>query len=315
MKLIIAFLRLVRSLNLFFIVLTQALFYYCVLPFAFRTLPAPPRLILQPELFWLLCLASLLIAAAGYVINDYFDLNIDRVNKPQKLVVDTVIKRRWAILWHWLLSFTGIIISFYISWKLNNWIIGLANSGCVFLLMLYSSTFKKKLLIGNLIISILTSWVILVLFLAEWNLNSRMDGTVQMALGRLFKLAVVYAGFAFIVSLVREVVKDVEDMEGDMRYDCRTMPIVWGVNVAKMFAAVWLAVLLSAIIILQFYVLQFRWWWSILYSLLFIIVPVVWILFKLYRANIKHDFHLLSGAIKLVMLTGILSMLFFKLYN
>jgi 4-hydroxybenzoate polyprenyltransferase len=93
------------------------------------------------------------------------------------------------------------------------------------------------------------------------------------------------------------------------------MPIVWGVNVAKMFAAVWLAVLLSAIIILQFYVLQFRWWWSILYSLLFIIVPVVWILFKLYRANIKHDFHLLSGAIKLVMLTGILSMLFFKLYN
>jgi len=315
MKLIIAFLRLVRSLNLFFIVLTQALFYYCVLPFAFRTLPAPPRLILQPELFWLLCLASLLIAAAGYVINDYFDLNIDRVNKPEKLVVDTVIKRRWAILWHWLLSFTGIIISFYISWKLNNWIIGLANSGCVFLLMLYSSTFKKKLLIGNLIISILTSWVILVLFLAEWNLNSRMDGTVQIALGRLFKLAVVYAGFAFIVSLVREVVKDVEDMEGDLRYDCRTMPIVWGVNVAKMFAAVWLAVLLSAIIILQFYVLQFRWWWSILYSLLFIIVPVVWILFKLYRANIKHDFHLLSGAIKLVMLTGILSMLFFKLYN
>ena len=315
MKLILAFLRLVRSLNLFFIVLTQALFYYCILPFAFRNVGYLPKLILRPDLFWLLCLASLLIAAAGYIINDYFDLNIDQVNKPEKLVVDTIIKRRWAILWHWLLSFLGIIISFYISWKLNNWVIGLANSGCVFLLMLYSTTFKKKLLIGNLIISVLTAWVVLVLFLAEWNLNARPDAAVQIAMGRLFKLAVVYAGFAFIISLVREVVKDVEDMEGDARYGCRTMPIVWGVNVAKVFAAVWIVVLLAAIVILQFYVLQFRWWWSIIYSLVLIIAPLLWILLRLYRANTKSDFHQLSNMIKIVMMTGVLSMIFFKLYN
>ena len=314
MKLIIAFLRLVRSLNLFFIVLTQALFYYCVLPFAFRDVSYEPTLLLQPKLFWLLCLASLLIAGAGYIINDYFDLNIDQVNKPEKQVVDTIIKRRWAILWHWLFSFFGVIISFYISWKLNNWLIGIANAGCVFLLMLYSTTFKKKLLIGNLIISILTAWVTLVLFVAELELNLSPLPEVQVAMGRLFKLTVVYSGFAFISSLVREVVKDIEDMEGDERYGCRTMPIVWGVNVAKMFAAVWLIVLLSAVIILQFYVLQFRWWWVILYSLVFIIGPVIWILVKLYRAASKQEFHRLSNAIKFVMLTGILSMVFFKIY-
>jgi len=315
MKLILAFLKLVRSLNLFFIVLTQVLFYYCVLPFVFRHTDYLPRLVLQPQLFWLLCLASLLIAAAGYIINDYFDLNIDQINKPEKLVVDTIIKRRWAILWHWLFSFTGVIISFYISWKLNNWLIGIANAGCVFLLMLYSTTFKKKLLIGNLIISILTAWVILVLFVAEVELNLSPLAAIQLAMGRLFKLTVVYSGFAFIISLVREVVKDVEDMEGDERYGCRTMPIVWGVNVSKMFAAVWMVVLLSAVIILQFYVLQYRWWWVILYSLLFIIVPTVWILLNLYRAVTKQDFHRLSSVIKIVMLTGILSMIFFKLYN
>ena len=314
MKLILAFLKLVRSLNLFFIVLTQVLFYYCIVPFAFRNVDYMPRLILQPQLFWLLCLASLLIAAAGYIINDYFDLNIDQVNKPEKLVVDTIIKRRWAILWHWLFSFFGVIVSFYISWKLNNWLIGIANAGCVFLLMLYSTTFKKKLLIGNLIISILTAWVTLVLFVAELQLNLSPLPEVQAAMGRLFKLTVVYSGFAFIISLVREVVKDVEDMDGDERYGCRTMPIVWGVNVAKMFAAVWLVVLLCAVIVLQFYVLQFRWWWVILYSLVFIIAPCLWILVKLYRATLKQDFHRLSGAIKFVMLTGILSMLFFKLY-
>src|SRR2546421_6138297 len=140
MKLIIAFLRLVRSLNLFFIVLTQALFYYSVLPFVFRSVAYQPKLVLRPELFFFLCLASLLIAAAGYIINDYFDLNIDQVNKPDKLVVDNIINRRWAILWHWLLSFCGVLLSFYISWKLNNWIIGLPNAGCVLLLLLYSST-------------------------------------------------------------------------------------------------------------------------------------------------------------------------------
>jgi len=257
----------------------------------------------------------LLIAAAGYIINDYFDLNIDQVNKPDKLVVDHIINRRWAILWHWGLSFIGVILSFYISWKLNNWVIGLANAGCVFLLMLYSSTFKKKLLIGNFIISILTAWVTLVIFIAEWDINRTLVGTVQIAMGRLFKLTVVYSGFAFIISLVREVVKDIEDMEGDARYNCKTMPIVWGVNVAKMFSAVWLAVLLAAVVILQFYVMQFRWWWSIAYSVVFIILPLIWIIRRLYRANSKTEYHQLSNAIKLVMLTGILSMLFFKLYH
>jgi 4-hydroxybenzoate polyprenyltransferase len=315
MKLLIAFLRLVRSLNLFFIVLTQVLFYYCVLPFSFRSVEYTPKLFLQPSLFWILCASSLFIAAAGYIINDYFDLNIDQVNKPEKLVVDAIIKRRWAILWHWTMSFIGVILSFYISWKLNNWVIGIANAGCVFLLMLYSSTFKKKLLIGNFIISILTAWVVLVLFLAEWDLNRVTAGPVAIAMGRLFKLAVVYSGFAFIISLVREVVKDIEDMAGDARYNCKTLPIVWGVNVAKMFSAVWLAVLLAAIIILQFYVMQFRWWYSILYSVVLIIVPLIWIIVRLYRANNKTDFHLLSNAIKLVMLTGVLSMLFFKLYH
>src|SRR5215207_5726604 len=102
MKLILAFLQLIRSLNLFFIVLTETLFYFCVFPFAFRSDQGlVPQTLTQPY-FWMICGASVLIAAAGYIINDYFDLNIDRVNKPEKLVVDKVIKRRWAILWHWL---------------------------------------------------------------------------------------------------------------------------------------------------------------------------------------------------------------------
>src|SRR6201995_3804475 len=98
-----AFFRLVRWPNLVFIFLTQVLFYYCIqLPVHQQTFGIFP-VALYPRLFYLLAVSSVLIAAAGYIINDYFDLNIDRVNKPNKLVVEKIIKRRWTILWHWLL--------------------------------------------------------------------------------------------------------------------------------------------------------------------------------------------------------------------
>ena len=127
MKLVLAFLQLIRSLNLFFIVLTQVLFYYFVFPFAFDTAGYRWEYYLQPRFFWLIVASSVLIAAAGYIINDYFDLNIDRVNKPGKLVIERVIKRRWAIVWHWLFSFAGVALSVYVSWKLDAWIIAIAN--------------------------------------------------------------------------------------------------------------------------------------------------------------------------------------------
>jgi 4-hydroxybenzoate polyprenyltransferase len=291
MALFSAFLRLIRWPNLVFIGLTQVLFYYIVVqPSDFA-----------PFLFGCLCAASILIAAAGYIINDYFDLNIDRVNKPEKLVIEKVIKRRSAILWHWFLSGLGVLLSVYVSWKLRNPIVGLANIGCVVLLWFYSTTFKRTLLIGNVVISLLTAWVIIVLFVCEIRLPYGYN------LSRTFKYAIVYGGFAFIISLIREVVKDIEDVDGDTRHGCRTMPIVWGINVAKVFAATWLVVLISALAVIQFYFLPRAQWIMIAYGILFIDLPLLWILRKLYTAQSKTDYHLLSGVIKGVMLAGILS--------
>ena len=312
-RLLGAFFRLVRWPNLVFIVLTQVLFYYFILLPGFRAGQFEVYLNnLRPPLFYLLSLSSVLIAAAGYIINDYFDLNIDRVNKPDKLVVDKIIKRRWTILWHWILSGLGVILGFYVSWKLHNLIVGLANLGCVALLWFYSTTFKRKLLIGNVIISLLTAWVILVLYTCEFSFQQLDNPEWYHVLSRLFKFAILYAGFAFIISLIREVIKDIEDMDGDVRYGCRTMPIVWGVNTAKVFAATWLVVLIGSLIVIQFYVLQYRRGFLILYCILLLIVPLLWILRKLYQARSVADYHLLSRAIKGVMLTGILSMIFIE---
>ncbi len=314
MKLILAFFRLVRLLNLVFIVLTQCLFQYCIVVPAFNQYRNEP--IMNAPLFWLLVLASVCIAAAGYVINDYFDLNIDRVNKPDKLVVEKIIGRRFAILWHLGLSGLGIILSFYVGFKIGNPLIGLFNSGCVILLWFYSTSFKKRLLIGNIIISLLTAWVVLVLYVVEIPHHPfrPIDKNLLLSVKRIFKLAVLYGGFAFIISLIREVIKDIEDMHGDAKYGCKTMPIVWGLHVSKVFIATWLIVLICTLAIIQLYVFPFRWYWLIIYCLVLILLPLFYVFRKLFTANSSKDFHHLSQVVKLVMATGIISMIFFRIY-
>ncbi len=315
MRVVGAFLRLIRWHNLVFIILTQCLYFFCV----FRSQiirPLPP--IFSADYFLLLVLASVLIAAAGYIINDYFDMHIDAINKPHKVVIDKIVKRRWAIVWHLILSGLGILISLYFSYKTGNWIVAAGNTICVLLLWFYSTTFKKKLLTGNVIISALTAWVILVLFFAYayiggggpafagWNLE-----TYGFDIKKLFKYTVLYAGLAFIVSLIREVVKDMEDMEGDAKYACKTMPLVWGVPATKVFVAVWSVVAIASLTIIQFYAWLLGNKLIVIYTILLIILPLIVMVKKLYKAVSSKDYHALSTIIKFVMLTGILSMIFF----
>lgn len=319
MKILYGFARLIRWPNLVFIALTQALFFYCVVQPEFAEAGRVPNL--NPPYIWWMILSSVLIGAAGYIINDYFDLNIDRINKPDKLVVERVIKRRWTIVWHLTLSIIGVLIGIYIDWKTNVRFLGLANLGCVLLLFVYSISLKKKLLSGNILISLLTAWTILVITWCEVNQLSRVQS--QFDAERIIKWAFVYGGFAFIISLIREVIKDMEDIEGDRRYGCRTMPIVWGLNVSKTFTAVWLIVLIAAIIILLIYIARVifftteagYWVIGILYCIAFIVLPLVMIFRRLFKARSTTDFHKLSSMVKLVMLTGILSIIFLKFYN
>ena len=308
MKSLFAFLRLIRWPNLVFILLTQSLFYYVV----FACGVADRHQFHPQRLFLLLMTASALIAAAGYIINDYFDLHIDAVNKPGKVLVRKLIRRRWAIVWHLVLSGAGIVISLYISYRLRSSIIVIVNTCCVLLLWFYSTTLKKKLLSGNILIAALTAWVIVVVYFfcggndIEWHgpaspFNAR----------RLFKFTVLYAGFAFIISLVREVIKDLEDMEGDAKYNCRTLPISWGVPAAKIFTGVWMVVCMASLVIVQLYAWRSGWWVVAPYTVFLIIIPLAVVLKKLARAVTAADYHLLSSYLKFIMLAGILSMLFF----
>ena len=285
------------------------LFRYFILPFVYQeSHPGYEGIKLSQTSFFLLTLASVCIAAAGYIINDYFDVNIDQVNKSSKVIIGTFIKRRAAILLHATFSLIGLVLSLYIGYKLNNFYIPFFNLIAIVVLWFYSTTFKKKLLIGNILISLLTAWVILVLTLAEYRFRISPYDVVWQ---RLLKVSFIYAGFAFIISLVREVIKDMEDIEGDLKYGCTTMPIVWGLPVSKVFAGVWIVVLAGLVAAIQIYVIQFGWWYSALYSLVTIIIPLIWALRKLYETNTPEQFHKLSTIVKMIMLAGILSMIFY----
>ncbi len=305
MKLITSFFRLIRWQNLVFIVLTQLLFYFCVYKSIY-----PDNESLR-QLIWLM-IASVLIAAGGYIINDYFDLNIDQVNKPNKNVINSVINRRWAILWHLVFSLLGIFAT-AVAVSFQKWYLIIANIICVLLLWLYSTSFKRQVLIGNIVIALLTAWTVLILFFAKVPFIAAFGASDELTV-KFFRIAFLYAGFAFILSIIREAIKDVEDMEGDRKYGCKTLPIVAGLTATKIYTTVWIVVLIAALIILQLYVLQFGWWWAIIYNIVFVIFPLIYLFLKNYKAVSTKNFSYLSSLAKWIMLGGILSMIFLRIY-
>ena len=307
MKTFVYFLRLIRWPNLIFILLAEVLFHFCIYN------PLYPNAGVEVDInFSLIVLTYLFIASAGYIINDYFDINIDQVNKPNKVVVGSHINRRWVIFWHLFFSVMGIYVSTIAFPFKQYWHIHLSNLLTILLLWFYSTNFKKDFLVGNVVIAILTAWSIAVVYFSKFTIQQITHPNIKdIANFRFAKLMALYCGFAFILTLIREALKDMEDMNGDQKFGCKTLPIVWGLKSTKVYIGVWLIVVIAILAIIQLYVIPFGWWYSILYCLLFIIYPLIYVLLKLKTAYASADFKKLSMYIKIAMFSGILSMLFF----
>lgn len=303
------FFKLIRYPNLLYILFTQYLLRYALMSPVFQHEGLHFSL---PDLhFALLVFSTLCIAAAGYIINDYFDLNIDQINKPEKVIIDKHIPRRWAIAWHSILNLTGIIIALYLSWYLHSWWMWLCQAVCTLLLWFYSTHFKRLPLIGNVIISGLTSFTLIVLIIYEPQFYNSTHAQMIWPLNRLIWL---YAVCAFLLSMVREIVKDLEDLFGDSKEGCHTAPIVWGIQASK-----WMATgILIAFELLMIYCISqafhLEWILAGLYLIVFVWFPVLLIMFYLIRAIAVRNYHVVSQLIKGVMLTGIISMGVLYLY-
>jgi 4-hydroxybenzoate polyprenyltransferase len=171
--------------------------------------------ILLSERMFLLSLSTALIAAGGYVINDYYDVKIDLINKPGRVVVGKYMKRRVAMFIHIFLSLAGVILGFIVSWKLA--VVNFLSAG---LLWLYSNQLKRMPVVGNVSVALLTGLSIYIVHLIF------PDGHAMV---------IAYALFAFCFTLIREIIKDMEDLKGDSTFGCKTLPVVVGIRKTKWF--------------------------------------------------------------------------------
>lgn len=311
MKLLVAFLKLVRYPNLIYIALTQFLLQYCVVAPVLTYNGEGPSL--SWGAFIMLSLSTVLIAAAGNIINDYFDINIDIINKPDKMVLDKIISRRWAMAWHTIFNMAGVSIGFMVAWQIGQIYLGFTQVICSLILWFYSTSFKRQVLIGNVLISLLTALAVVVVGFYEKQIYESFEAIMSPAGRKLIQIIGVYALFAFVISLVREIVKDLEDMLGDAKDGCRTIPIAWGVEPAKRICYILLLALLVLIILVQIRIAFIGWWPAIVYLLLFVQAPGFYLYTLLKKAHLPEHYHRVSSFVKWMMLTGILSMIFFKI--
>lgn len=237
--------------------------------------------------FFKLLFSILIVTAAGYIINDFYDYEIDIINKPDDVVVGNAFTKTQAIFIYFICN----ILAIFLIIKQHNWLI-ITFLFTIFLLWLYSYKLKGVPIVGNILVSILTALplIILVFFYAK-NQN----------------LIILYAYLAFGISLIREVVKDMEDLEGDKLLGLKTAPIVWGNSKTSKFLIVF-----SIFYFVSFIILTIS--YSDKYLLLFtLLLPIfTYFYWKLLYAESKSDFNYLSKILKLIMLFGIISMIFVK---
>jgi 4-hydroxybenzoate polyprenyltransferase len=303
MQNMINFLNLIRWKNLLLIALVQLLVKYALLePFEVV------HFTLNDFGFALLVLATLCIAAAGNVINDIYDVETDLVNKPNKVIVGKKISEKTAFNLYIVLTIIGVGLGFYIS---N--LVGKSGFSAVFviisaLLYIYATYLKQTTLIGNILISFLVAMCLIIIGLFELlPVITVQNRPTQLT---FFKIIFDYSIFAFMINFLREIVKDIEDINGDYKVGMKTLPIVIGRERALKVVFVLSLLPLFAV---AFYVITYLYshYIAVGYFLIFIIAPLLYFTIKSFSAETKKEIGFLSVLLKFIMFLGIMSMLLY----
>lgn len=311
------FLKLIRFPNLIILALAQCLIYYMVVVPLLKTSEFTPSL--HTWQFLLIVLSTVLIAAGGYVINDFFDKDIDAANGIGKVHDFS----GWTMkTLYFVFSIIGIAIGLYLTYalKLRQFVLTYLLTAA--LLYFYSASYKRLPLVGNFVVAFLTAVAVFLPAFADYELQYAFrDIKLPVINNKMYNLrliiaiAAAYAFFAFLISLVREIIKDMEDIEGDREFGCNTLPIVAGINNTKLIAIGLLLLIVGLILFIQ---IKQAWWESLPvfgYTILFVQVPLLILSVKLFLSAEKKHFKVASMIAKVVMVGGILSLPVFKFFS
>ncbi|NNL16434.1 MAG: geranylgeranylglycerol-phosphate geranylgeranyltransferase [Flavobacteriaceae bacterium] len=298
------YLNLIRWKNLLIMGLAQILIKYALF------IPLKIEYTLNWFGFSLLVLSTLCIASAGNIINDIYDVETDLVNRPDKVLVGRAISERKATNLFIIFNVIGVLIGFYLSH-----LVGRSSFFALFviisaLLYVYASYLKTTLLIGNIVVSILVALSLIIVPVFE--LLPAITPQNQIAQINMFKVVFYYATFAFIINLIREMIKDIQDIDGDHKSGMNTLPIIIGRERSRniIFVLSFVPVLLLIYFLSKY---LYNKTIAVLYFLLFVVGPLIFTTIKIFNAKTKKDFQLISNTLKLIMLFGILSMLLYPI--
>lgn len=298
----ISFLHLIRYKNLLMVFLSMFLTKYFLIE-SFISTP-----LLSDIDFIILTTSILLITMGGYLINDIYDIESDKINKPDKVYISTIISIKSGLFLYFLTSITGLILGLYLSINKNlNHLSGFFIV-TVILLFIYTKILKKLPLIGNIIVALLVSLPIFLVYEFDHSMISIKD-----IFDNLFLSIIIffYLLFAFLTTLIREIIKDLQDIKGDNKFKLKTLPIMIG-NKRTINFVVFLSFLLQLLLLLvlidsfknDYYLILI---FSITLSLL-----VAYLIYKLRVPFKNNPYQLLSSLMKIIMLVGVLSMTIFK---
>ena len=311
------FLLLIRPLNLIIITLTMyGLGWYfdpmkgCSCSFIVTDWP----------FFWLV-FSTVLIAAGGNIINDYFDVRADRVNKPQRVIITKFIKKRTAILLHWSFNFIAFSIAIYLSWIMDSFWYLFIHLFSINVLWFYSMYFKRRFLTGNVLIAALTALVpVLVgIFFYQHNLSNTAWYNMKLFpfnLENSSPIIILYisiglAIFAFLLNLAREIVKDMEDVEGDQKLSAKTLPITWGYTKSKWFVGLILLAAICTAAMLIYLIEAFNLTTVLPGIIAALIILIALVLMR--SASTKTHYRRINHCIKLAMTVGLLTPVYWKI--
>jgi 4-hydroxybenzoate polyprenyltransferase len=317
------FLNLVRWPNLLIVALTMILMRYAIIEPVISRINIElingaggqvPLSLQSPWYdFLFLVVATLLLTAGGYVINDYFDIKTDLINKGE-VIVGTKIPRRKAMMWHNILNIAGVTAGFYISWKAGYFWMGLLFLIVSGLLYFYSASYKRQFLIGNLIVALLTAMVPMLVVIFEWPALYRYCAVNAIAppkLDIIFYWVGGFALFAFLTTIIREVIKDIEDFEGDLAYGRNTIPVVTGTLAARIISIVLILLTIGLLYVVWHFFLNDK--ITLTYISCAVVLPLLYVIYQLIVSANKQHLHNASKIMKIAMIAGVLYSVVVKL--
>ncbi len=310
------YLKLFRWPNLLVIAFTQYLFRYCIVAPVIKQHDIP--FFFTDFEFFLLVLATIMVTAAGYAINDYFDLRIDRINKPHKIILGKELSRRKAILAHTILNILAVIVGLYLAYLVKYFLLATVFIVVPAMLWLYSIRYKRKFLIGNILVSFLSAIVIAIVWAFEYRgLLLKYEYEITAApeiISQINQFLGVYMVFAFLSSFIREIIKDIEDIKGDLKTGCKTIPIVSGIRNSKKLIIVMAVILIFFVGYFQIPLLRLDYDLIFAYLLFTVQIPLILFINRINIAKEKTDYTINSWFAKAIMIAGVFSMFLFYFY-